>query len=231
MNRPTEIALALALAVVLLPVMLLIALLVRLALGRPVIHRSMRAGVRGRRFELIKFRTMPPGAGGGVTGGHKLAKVGRIGRMLRDSRLDELPQIFNIMSGDMSFVGPRPPLPEYADGSRCLWQGKAPGRPGVTGLATLVFHAREEALLAACATPLETEQVYARRCIARKDRIDRIYARRRTVARDLWIMALTALRVLQIGQGRRLGRPRPGPANRRPARRTVSAGTAPGRMR
>ena len=69
MNRPTEIALALALAVVLLPVMLLIALLVRLALGRPVIHRSMRAGVRGRRFELIKFRTMPPGAGGGVTGG------------------------------------------------------------------------------------------------------------------------------------------------------------------
>ena len=139
MNRPTEIALALALAVVLLPVMLLIALLVRLALGRPVIHRSMRAGVRGRRFELIKFRTMPPGAGGGVTGGHKLAKVGRIGRMLRDSRLDELPQIFNIMSGDMSFVGPRPPLPEYADGSRCLWQGKAPGRPGTAGNAATFF--------------------------------------------------------------------------------------------
>ena len=75
MNRPTEIALALALAVVLLPVMLLIALLVRLALGRPVIHRSMRAGVRGRRFELIKFRTMPPGAGGGVTGGTNLPRL------------------------------------------------------------------------------------------------------------------------------------------------------------
>ena len=110
-------------------------------------------------------------------------------------------------------------------------RGKRPADRALPGWQRWFFHAREEALLAACATPLETEQVYARRCIARKDRIDRIYARRRTVARDLWIMALTALRVLQIGQGRRLGRPRPGPANRRPARRTVSAGTAPGRMR
>ncbi len=142
---------------------------------------------------------------------------------MRKSRLDELPQIFNILNGDMSFVGPRPPLPEYADGSRCLWQQQQLIRPGVTGLATLVFHAREEALLAACATSRETDQVYARRCIARKDRIDRIYARRRTAARDLWIMALTALRVLQIGQGWRLTRLRPGPAIRKPAGRNMSA--------
>ena len=97
------------------------------------------------------------------------------GRFLRRSRLDEVPQLWNVLKGDMSFVGPRPPLRLYVERFPELYAKVLQSRPGVTGLATLVFHRHEEKLLAACRSAAETDAVYARRCVPRKARIDLIY--------------------------------------------------------
>ena len=163
--------------------------------GRPVLHGSERMRTPARGFTLWKLRTMRPDPGDtGVSGGDKADRITPLGHVLRRSRGDELPQLFNILRGDISFVGPRPPLRLYVERFPHLYARVLRARPGVTGLATLVFHAREEALLAACATPEETDRVYARRCVPRKARLDLIYARRRTLALDLWLIWLTLAR-------------------------------------
>lgn len=160
--------------------------------GRPILYDSLRITAPGRPFRLWKLRTMRPDPGdSGVTGADKTARITPMGRFLRRTRLDEVPQIWNVIRGDISLVGPRPPLPVYVDRFPDLYARVLRSRPGVTGLATLVFHRHEERLLAACRTPEETDAVYARRCVPRKARLDLIYQRRRTLGLDLWILART----------------------------------------
>ncbi len=91
----------------------------------------------------------------------------------------------------MSFVGPRPPLRQYVEAFPDLYAEVLECRPGVTGLATLLFHRHEERLLAGCASAEETDRVYVRRCIPRKARLDLIYRRRRSLCFDLAILART----------------------------------------
>ena len=163
--------------------------------GRPVLHGSERMQTPARVFTLWKLRTMRPDPGDtGVSGGDKADRITPLGHVLRRTRGDELPQLFNILRGDISFVGPRPPLRLYVERFPDLYARVLRARPGVTGLATLVFHAREEALLAGCATPEETDRVYARRCVPRKARLDLIYQRRRSLGLDLWLIWLTLAR-------------------------------------
>lgn len=202
MSRPAELALACVLAALLLPAMALIALAILVLDGRPVLYLAPRVRAPGQGFRLLKFRTMAPGSCGGVTGADKAARITALGRLLRRTRLDELPQIVNVLRGDMGFVGPRPPLAEYVAAAPELYARVLRTRPGITGLATLAFHAREEAILAAAGSAAETDRLYRRRCIPRKARIDLIYARRRSLALDLWLMALTAARVLGPVRGR-----------------------------
>ena len=110
-KRMFDLVLALLLLVPLAPVMIVIALVVRLVDGGPVLYISERMRSPASAFGLIKFRTMETAhQDTGVSGGDKAARITRTGRILRRSRMDELPQIFNILRGDMSFVGPRPPL-------------------------------------------------------------------------------------------------------------------------
>jgi exopolysaccharide biosynthesis polyprenyl glycosylphosphotransferase len=118
--------LALGLIVLLSPVMLAVALAVRLSLGRPLLYRQCRVGLDGRRFEMLKFRTMAPptddtepvleftpeNAPGGVEGADRRT---RVGAFLRHTSLDELAQLFNVLKGEMSLVGPRPERPEYVE--------------------------------------------------------------------------------------------------------------------
>ena len=98
----------------------------------------------------------------------------------------------------MSFVGPRPPLRLYVERFPDLYAQVLQNRPGITGLATLVFHRHEEALLAQCTSAAQTDAVYARRCVPRKAKIDLIYQRRRTVWMDLGLMARTLARALKL---------------------------------
>ena len=147
-------------------------------------------------FRLVKFRTMRPDpTTGGVTGGDKSARISRVQRFLRRSRLDELPQLWNVLRGDMSFVGPRPPLRVYVEAFPDLYAEVLRSRPGVTGLASLTFHAHEEAILARAASAAETDALYRRRCVPRKARLDLIYQRKASLCFDLALLWRTLRRV------------------------------------
>ncbi len=115
--------------VVLLPVYLLLALLVWVDLGLPVLFRQIRPGYKGRPFTLYKFRTMEAGAAADE------ARLSRFGRFLRSTSLDELPELFNILKGEMSLVGPRPLLMEYLPLYSAEQMHRHDVLPGLTGWA------------------------------------------------------------------------------------------------
>ncbi|NNK65552.1 MAG: sugar transferase [Rhodobacteraceae bacterium] len=190
--RLLDIGLALAVLPVLVPMIALVGLVVLLADGRPVIYRSERMRSLSDAFWLLKFRTMRPDPfDAGASGGHKACRVTRLGRWLRRTRLDELPQIWNVLRGDVGFVGPRPPLREHVRRFPHVYARVLRVRPGITGLATLCFHQQEGRLLSQTPTAAETEAIYARICIPRKARIDAIWAANRSLALDFAIMAGT----------------------------------------
>ncbi|SPH16875.1 UDP-N-acetylgalactosamine-undecaprenyl-phosphate N-acetylgalactosaminephosphotransferase [Defluviimonas aquaemixtae] len=191
-KRFFDIALALLLLPLFLPLMGTIAIALLAAQGRPVLYASERMRDPSRAFNLWKFRTMRPApVDSGVSGGDKNARITPTGKLLRRSRLDELPQIFNILAGDMSFVGPRPPLRQYVDAFPETYSAVLKSRPGVTGLASLLYHRHEERVLAPCASAEETNRVYSRRCIPVKARLDLIYQRNQGICFDIAILART----------------------------------------
>lgn len=197
-KRMTDIIFALALTIVLGPVLLVTALAILVLDGRPVFYISDRAKGLGRTFRLVKFRTMRPDpTDSGASGGHKASRVTRSGSFLRKSRLDEVPQLWNILKGDMSFVGPRPPLHIYVEKYPEIYGEVLKSRPGVTGLASIYFHAHEEFLLAKCSTPQENEHIYQTRCIPRKAHLDLLYARNRSFCFDFWLMLATVFKWLR----------------------------------
>jgi len=173
-------------------------LLVLLAVqGRPVFYLAERMRAPGRPFLLWKLRTMHVVTQDtGVSGGDKTSRITRIGRILRKTRLDEVPQLWNVLKGDMSFVGPRPPLRLYVERFPALYAQVLQSRPGITGLATLSFHRHEERLLAECRSAAETDAAYARRCVPRKARLDLIYQNRRTICFDMLLMLKTLARAV-----------------------------------
>ena len=138
-KRIFDLLSAMALAVVTAPVHVLCAAGVRLTSGKPVYFTQERAGRNGQPFRLIKFRTMAVGTHE-RTGGYPAAgTVTPIGRVLRKTSLDELPQLMNIVKGDMSVVGPRPALVEQARRYSESQRGRLSVRPGLTGLAQIRF--------------------------------------------------------------------------------------------
>lgn len=196
-KRLFDLVLVLLLGTILLLPALLVALWLLAAEGRPVFYVSERMRAPDRPFLLWKFRTMRQAvADGGVSGGDKAAHVTRTGRILRKLRLDEIPQLWNILKGDMSFVGPRPPLRRYVEMFPGLYARVLRSRPGLTGMATLHFRRHEERLLARCRTAEETDAVYARRCVPRKARLDLIYQRRRDLCMDAAMIWETLAQVL-----------------------------------
>ncbi|TGD67181.1 sugar transferase [Tabrizicola sp. WMC-M-20] len=203
-KRLFDIAAALFLgAVLILPFgMLLIVVLLRQ--GWPVFYVSERMRAPGQPFRLWKLRTMRDVASdSGVSGGDKAARVTPMGRWLRKHRADEIPQLWNVLKGDMSFVGPRPPLRSYVERYPQIYARVLQSRPGITGLATLCFHQHEERILSTCLTPEQTEAAYVRRCIPRKARLDEIYRKHRTLCMDFMLMVQTARGVPRRGKKRK----------------------------
>jgi lipopolysaccharide/colanic/teichoic acid biosynthesis glycosyltransferase len=200
-KRLADVGFAVALMTLLAVPFGLLVLYLWLREGRPVFYVAERMRAPGQPFQLWKLRTMsvvPPEAG--VSGGDKASRITRTGRFLRRSRLDEVPQLWNVLRGDMSFVGPRPPLRLYVERFPEIYRQVLESRPGITGLATLTFHRHEEWLLARCTSAAETDAVYSRRCVPRKARIDLIYQRRRNLGLDLWLMVRTLARAQKIGK-------------------------------
>ena len=204
-KRWLDIGVALLLLVPLSLVMGVVALLILIAQGRPILYPAARMRGPDQPFTQWKFRSMIcDTADSGASGAHKNWRITRLGRFLRQTRLDELPQLFNILRGDMSFVGPRPPLREYVERFPVAYALVLQAKPGVTGLATLIYHRHEDRIMAACTTADATDTAYYQRCLPAKLRIEMIYLRRRTLLLDLWIMWQT----LKIVVSRRDVRPR-----------------------
>ena len=199
-KRALDIVLALLLVVPAVPILLILMGVLLVLEGRPLFYISERMQTRTRGFALIKLRTMRVGAAdGGVTGGNKSNAIPPVYKLLRKSRLDEVPQLWNVLRGDMSFVGPRPPLRGYVDDFPMIYGAVLRNRPGITGLASLRFHRHEEQLLAECDTPVQTDHVYRSRCVPRKATLDLIYQRHQSLCFDLALIWETALRVLKRG--------------------------------
>ena len=165
--------------------------------GRPVFYVAERMKGVGQPFNLWKLRTMTVvERDSGVSGGDKAARITPTGAWLRARRLDEFPQLWNILKGDLSFVGPRPPLREYVERFPAVYAQVLKSRPGVTGLATLIYHRHEDRILARCKSAAATEAAYYRRCLPVKLKIDLIYQRHRDFGLDLWILWSTVKIVL-----------------------------------
>ena len=200
-KRLTDIALAVLLTGLLALPFGFLLLWLRLTEGAPVFYVAERMRAPGRPFHLWKLRTMTTAPGDfGVSGGDKTGRITPTGRFLRQTRLDEVPQLWNVLKGDMSFVGPRPPLRLYVQRFPDLYAQVLQNRPGITGLASLTYHRHEEKLLAACRTPEETDAVYCRRCVPQKARLDLIYQQHRNLCLDLVLMVRTFARALGIGR-------------------------------
>lgn len=205
-KRAFDIGLALLLLVPLGVVMLVVAGVLLIAQGRPVLFMQWRMYTPSRAFPLIKFRTMVNAETEfGVTGADQHWRITPLGHFLRRSRLDELPQLWNILRGHMSFVGPRPPMPELVEAEPEIFAQVLRNRPGVTGLATLLYHRHEHWILRKCNSAQETREVYLRRCLPAKARIDMIYQKYRTPGLDLWIIVSTIQSVV-LHPGRRFRR-------------------------
>lgn len=198
MKRIFDVTLALVLGVLLLPLLLCTAVAILILDGRPVFYISERMKAPNRPFRLVKFRTMRPDASDfGATGAHKNHRITRTGRFLRRSRLDEVPQLWNVLRGDMSFVGPRPPLRRYVESHPEVYEAVLRNRPGVTGLASIYFHQHEDYLLSRCTSPEMSEQVYVQHCIPRKARLDLMYQQHQNICLDLSLMLKTVFKSLR----------------------------------
>jgi len=172
-----------------LPFILLIGLLVKLEDGGPVIYRQKRVGMGGKPFHIWKFRTMIVNADkhGALVTGRGDNRITRVGRILRGFKLDELPQLWNVFVGDMSFVGPRPEVQKYVNLYTPAQREILQLKPGVTDMATMLFR-NEETLLAGCGN---VEDFYLRHCMPKKIELNLQYARRAGVLQDFWIIVQT----------------------------------------
>jgi lipopolysaccharide/colanic/teichoic acid biosynthesis glycosyltransferase len=169
--------------------MLVIAAWIRLDSPGPVFFRQQRVGRHGVPFAIHKFRTMRADAGGLPLTVGADARITRAGRWLRRTRLDELPQLLDVLAGHMSLVGPRPEVPRYVALYPPALRDRALAvRPGITDPASLE-HLDEAALLAAAADP---EREYVERILPRKVAQAAAYAERATLASDLVVLARTA---------------------------------------
>ena len=145
-------AAALAGIVVLTPIFVVVSIAIVCDDGFPVLFRQTRFGRNGKTFRLIKFRSMVSGRAGARITAANDDRFTRLGRTLRQYKLDELPQLLNVLKGDMSLVGPRPEVPEYVELREPVWQAVLSVKPGITDLATLL-HRDEERLLACVDNP------------------------------------------------------------------------------
>ncbi len=156
--------------------------------GRPVLFRQIRVGRDGRPFRLLKLRSMLSGASGRQVTAAGDPRISRVGALLRRYKLDELPQLWNILRGDMQLIGPRPELPLYVDMQDPLWRAALRQKPGLTDLSTLVYRNEEEVL----SRWTDPERGYREEVLPRKLALSVAYGRVRGLRTDLKLIALTA---------------------------------------
>lgn len=185
------------------PLFVAVAAAIELDDGGPTFFSQERVGQGGRLFRLWKFRTMRVDAG---RRGPQITRAGdprvtRVGRVLRKTKLDELPQLWNVLVGDMSFVGPRPEVPKYVELYTDEQRRVLAFKPGITDLASIEF-LDEEALLAQAEDP---ERFYVEHCLPRKIEFNLEYAARASLLEDTLLIVRTVAVLLTERFARRGG--------------------------
>jgi lipopolysaccharide/colanic/teichoic acid biosynthesis glycosyltransferase len=192
-KRWFDLLMSLPLLAFVAPVMAVTALAVRASSPGPLLFRQARVGKDGVDFEILKFRTMrhaPKGKGPRLTQ-REDPRITPIGRLIRRSRLDELPQLWNVIRGDMSLVGPRPDVPEFLAGLKPAELSLLKLRPGITSLTSLEFR-HEDDLLPRGASEREMTQYYIEQILPEKVRLELEYAEKATFLTDLKVLFKTA---------------------------------------
>ncbi len=191
-KRMMDITLSVPALLMLVPLGIFIALLVKITSPGPIFYLQDRVGKEGRIFKIIKFRTMVTGnSGPKITSGND-PRITSFGRFLRRIKLDELPQLWNVVNGEMSIIGPRPEVESYVAGYNAEQQQVLRIRPGITDLASILYRC-EEALLAESPDP---ERFYREIVLPHKLSINLQYLRNISLTRDLRLMAQTVWAVL-----------------------------------
>jgi lipopolysaccharide/colanic/teichoic acid biosynthesis glycosyltransferase len=179
------------------PVFVLCALLVKFTSKGPVFFRQERMGRNGRPFQILKFRSMvqeAPKLGGALTAGHD-PRVTKVGAVLRKLKLDELPQLINVLKGEMSFVGPRPEVRKYVEKYPQDYAELLKVRPGITDIASLKYRHETEIL----GTYADPERAYVEVILPDKIALGKEYIQRSSLAFDLKLMIMTVLRMSEAG--------------------------------
>lgn len=194
-KRSIDIVIATAGLVCLVPLFAAVAIAIRRDSRGPVFFLQDRVGRGGQSFKIIKFRTMvknAPKLGGCLTTSHQDSRIIRVGRFLRRTKIDELPQLINVLKGEMSLVGPRPEVRKYVELFEKDYECLLTVRPGLTDLASLAYR-DEEALLGASEDP---EQEYLRRVLPDKIALSREYINNMSLWLDLKLIVKTSLSLL-----------------------------------
>jgi lipopolysaccharide/colanic/teichoic acid biosynthesis glycosyltransferase len=192
-KRAFDLTISAFLGILLLPFGLVVALVVRINSPGPAFFLQQRVGRKGQLFWLYKFRSMRAGKSGpNVTAGgdHRITPLGRI---LRNWKIDELPQLINVVRGDMSLVGPRPEVPEYVERYNDEQRQVLTVRPGITGIAQLEFRNEEKMLEG----KPDAQAYYLSDIMPRKLELDMRYVRELSLGLDIKILFRTAAAVLR----------------------------------
>jgi lipopolysaccharide/colanic/teichoic acid biosynthesis glycosyltransferase len=195
MKRLMDIKLSFLGLLVLWPLLLFLALLVKLSSPGPVFYHGLRVGRRGRPFKILKFRTMAADAearGLPLTVGGD-SRITGVGRVLRKTKLDELPQLWNVLVGEMSLVGPRPEAQKYVDLYTDDQRKVLNLRPGITDPASIKYRNENDILAAA----VEPEKTYIANIMPDKISLNLSYASRASVWSDLGIIFRTLFRIIK----------------------------------
>lgn len=190
-SRTFDIAAGSLLLVLTAPLLLAISLAIFVDERGPLLYRARRVGFHGREFDMLKFRKMRIDAAGPKLTVADDARLGRVGGMLARTKLDELPQLINVLRGDMALVGPRPEDPSYVALYPAEFAAITRVRPGITGLSQIEYR-NEAALLVGD----DYETLYRTELLPRKIELDRYYASRRCLALDLRILGWTAVAIV-----------------------------------
>jgi lipopolysaccharide/colanic/teichoic acid biosynthesis glycosyltransferase len=203
-RKVLDVGVAALLLLLLLPVIFGVGVAIRLDSSGPAFYRCRRVGHCGVEFEMLKFRKMRDDAQGPALTATRDERFTRLGRFLASSKLDEVPQLWNVLRGEMSLVGPRPEDPSFAALQPEAYAEILRVKPGITGYSQLAF-ARESEILDA----QDRVSFYVERLLPQKAGLDRLYASHRTVMTNLRILRWTAVAVLfghEVAVNRETGR-------------------------
>jgi lipopolysaccharide/colanic/teichoic acid biosynthesis glycosyltransferase len=195
MKRIFDMVMATVGLAVLGPLLIWIALKIRAEDGGPVFYRGVRVGLHGKPFRIFKFRSMVVDADriGPSSTASEDPRITRIGRWIRSCKLDELPQLLNVLAGDMSFVGPRPEVKKFTDMYTAEEKAILTVRPGITDWAS-IWNSDEAALLAGADDP---DKAYLELIRPEKLRLQLKYVRERSFMVDIRIILLTLLKLIK----------------------------------